>query len=202
MSSSRARPLPRTADATPAASRLDRRLTCASPPAPPASRTHLVLIPSYNTGPRLLETVQAARAQWNPVWVVIDGSTDGSGEQILARARRTRASACCCRRAIAARGRRCCWACGRPRRMGYTHALTMDADGQHPADRIPAFMAASQRDPPPWCWAARCSTPVRRASAWSGGAFPTSGRTWRRCGPGSATRCSGCASIRSARCSP
>jgi hypothetical protein len=26
---------------------------------------------------------------------------------------------------------------------GYTHALTMDADGQHPADAIPRFMAAS-----------------------------------------------------------
>ena len=29
--------------------------------------------------------------------------------------------------------------------QGYTHALTMDSDGQHPADLIPAFMAASQR---------------------------------------------------------
>ena len=30
---------------------------------------------------------------------------------------------------------------------GYTHALVMDADGQHPADRIPAFMAASRAAP-------------------------------------------------------
>ncbi|TXH22180.1 MAG: glycosyltransferase family 2 protein, partial [Elusimicrobia bacterium] len=30
---------------------------------------------------------------------------------------------------------------------GYTHALTMDADGQHPADLIPEFMAASQAHP-------------------------------------------------------
>jgi glycosyltransferase involved in cell wall biosynthesis len=30
---------------------------------------------------------------------------------------------------------------------GFTHALTMDADGQHPAAAIPQFMAASQRDP-------------------------------------------------------
>jgi len=45
----------------------------------PRSNTHLVLIPSYNTGgPRLVETVRDALAQWNPVWVVIDGSTDGS----------------------------------------------------------------------------------------------------------------------------
>ena len=49
---------------------------------PDASRTHLVLIPSYNTGERLFSTVAAARAQWNPVWVVIDGSNDGTGERL------------------------------------------------------------------------------------------------------------------------
>jgi hypothetical protein len=30
---------------------------------------------------------------------------------------------------------------------GYTHALTMDSDGQHPAGRIPAFMQASAARP-------------------------------------------------------
>jgi len=30
---------------------------------------------------------------------------------------------------------------------GFTHALTMDSDGQHPADLIPAFMQASQQRP-------------------------------------------------------
>jgi glycosyltransferase involved in cell wall biosynthesis len=30
---------------------------------------------------------------------------------------------------------------------GFTHALTMDSDGQHPADLIPAFMQASQARP-------------------------------------------------------
>src|SRR5690606_6988045 len=38
----------------------------------------LVLIPSYDSGPKLLETVREARAQWPDVWVVVDGSTDGS----------------------------------------------------------------------------------------------------------------------------
>ena len=37
-----------------------------------ASSTHLVLIPSYNPGPKVLETVRAARQYWNPVWVVVD----------------------------------------------------------------------------------------------------------------------------------
>ena len=43
-----------------------------------ASTTHLLLIPSYNTGPTVFDTVRAARAHWNPVWVVTDGSTDGT----------------------------------------------------------------------------------------------------------------------------
>jgi glycosyltransferase involved in cell wall biosynthesis len=30
---------------------------------------------------------------------------------------------------------------------GFTHALTMDSDGQHPAERIPAFMQASLKAP-------------------------------------------------------
>ena len=46
------------------------------------SPTHLVLIPSYNPGRAVYATVAAARARWAPVWVVVDGSTDGSGEEL------------------------------------------------------------------------------------------------------------------------
>src|SRR6202042_794817 len=42
------------------------------------SSTHLVLIPSYNPGPKVFSTVRAALDQWAPVWVVVDGSTDHS----------------------------------------------------------------------------------------------------------------------------
>ena len=45
---------------------------------PETSRSHLVLIPSYNPGPGVVATVLGARAQWSPVWVVVDGSTDGT----------------------------------------------------------------------------------------------------------------------------
>ena len=48
------------------------------------SATHVVIIPSYNTGAVLVDTVCAACEAWNPVWVVIDGSSDGSAEQALA----------------------------------------------------------------------------------------------------------------------
>ena len=49
-----------------------------------ASTTHLVLIPSYNPGTKVYETVRAARQYWNPVWVVVDGSNDGSAEGLQA----------------------------------------------------------------------------------------------------------------------
>ena len=51
-----------------------------------ASSTHLVLIPSYNPGVKVEDTVRSARAQWNPVWVVVDGSTDGSTDRLQAMA--------------------------------------------------------------------------------------------------------------------
>ena len=52
----------------------------------PASATHVVVIPSYDTGPIVYETVRAARAAWSPVWVVVDGSSDGTAEGLRAMA--------------------------------------------------------------------------------------------------------------------
>ena len=40
--------------------------------------SRLVLIPAFNPGPLLAATVDAACARWDAVWVVVDGSTDGS----------------------------------------------------------------------------------------------------------------------------
>ena len=110
---------------------------------PVPSATHLVLIPSYNPGSKVYETVAAARAAWQPVWVVVDGSTDGTGEQ-LARAADADAGL---RVFVAARNRgkgaAVLTGLGAARKAGFTHVLTMDSDGQHPADRIGAFMLAS-----------------------------------------------------------
>ena len=53
----------------------------------PPSSTHLVIIPSYNSGRLLEQTVRAARAYWGPVWVLIDGSTDNSAAAVTAMAR-------------------------------------------------------------------------------------------------------------------
>lgn len=112
-----------------------------------ASRSHLILIPSYNSGDKLLETVAAARAHWAPVWVVIDGSDDGSAQR-LARSIGDDAQVRIMELPVnRGKGAAVLYGAQAARAAGFTHALTMDADGQHPAASIDEFMRASQRAP-------------------------------------------------------
>ena len=113
----------------------------------PVSTTHLVLIPSYNPGPKVYDTVRAARAQWAPVWVVVDGSTDGSAEQLQAMAAADPGLEVIVLPANRGKGGAVLEGISQAAARGYTHALTMDSDGQHPTDLIPEFMAASQANP-------------------------------------------------------
>ena len=114
---------------------------------PDVSRTHLVLIPSYNTGERLFSTVSAARAQWSPVWVVVDGSTDGTGERLQKMAESDPGLRVWLLPANQGKGAAVLHGLRAAQKAGYTHALTMDSDGQHPADLISAFMQASLARP-------------------------------------------------------
>ena len=111
------------------------------------SPTHLVLIPSYNPGPRVVDTVRAARAQWMPVWVIVDGSTDGTAEQLQALAAADDGLEVVVLPENRGKGAAVLEGISRAAARGCTHALTMDSDGQHPAELIPAFMAASQAQP-------------------------------------------------------
>lgn len=106
-----------------------------------ASHTHLVVIPSFNSGARLRPTVQAAQAAWPHVWVVVDGSTDGSADHLPNGARRLVLPH------NGGKGAAVRHAVRQAADEGFTHALVMDGDGQHPADRIQAFMAASIAQP-------------------------------------------------------
>jgi glycosyltransferase involved in cell wall biosynthesis len=112
-----------------------------------ASRSHLLLIPSYNTGPKVFDTVRAARAHWNPVWVVTDGSTDGTPDGLRAMAAADPGLKLIELPANAGKGAAVLHGLQAARDAGFTHALTMDSDGQHPAELIPAFMQASIRHP-------------------------------------------------------
>lgn len=116
------------------------------PPEKPAA-THLVLIPSYNTGAKLIETVSEARRFWRPVWVVIDGSTDGSGEMLSRAAAGDPEIHVIVRPRNGGKGAAILEGLRAAAAQGFTHVLTMDADGQHPARLIPSFMALSQANP-------------------------------------------------------
>jgi len=114
---------------------------------PEASTTHIVLMPSYDTGEKVLETVRAARLRWNPVWVVVDGSTDGTGVKLLEMAAGDEGLRVFVLPRNHGKGAAVLHGLREAAAQGFSHALTMDADGQHPADRICEFMAASQRAP-------------------------------------------------------
>jgi glycosyltransferase involved in cell wall biosynthesis len=111
------------------------------------STTHLVLIPSYNPGPRVYATVRAALERWNPVWVVVDGSTDDSGLRLQEMAAQEPGLRVFVLPKNRGKGAAVLHGIREAAARGYTHALTMDSDGQHPADRIADFMRISQSEP-------------------------------------------------------
>lgn len=98
----------------------------------------VIVLPSYNSGPQLARTLAEAHAVHREVWVVVDGSTDGSDREAealgLGGARffrleknRGKGGAVLVALRIAAA-------------EGVTHLLAMDADGQHPAESIRPFL--------------------------------------------------------------
>lgn len=111
------------------------------------SSTHLVLLPSYNTGERLLGVVTEVLRHWQPVLVVIDGSTDRSERAVLELARREPGLSVLVLPRNAGKGAAVLAGARWARERGFTHALTMDADGQHVAERIAEFMAISRERP-------------------------------------------------------
>lgn len=119
----------------------------------------LILIPSYNTGPILERTVTAVLALKTPVWVIIDGSTDGSVDPIShlenPEFRIIRLPVNMGKGAAILHGLREALA------TGFSHVLAMDADGQHPADAAKRFFELSAAHPE----AAVFGRPVFDASA-------------------------------------
>jgi glycosyltransferase involved in cell wall biosynthesis len=127
----------------------------------------VALIPAFNEAPRI-GAVVAATLRHLPVLVVDDGSTDGTA----ARARDAGASV------IEQRpnqGKGAALRAGFQRALddGADAILTLDADGQHDAQDIPAFLAAWAVDPRPDLVIGqrdfRAMPPIRRLSNEIGG---------------------------------
>jgi glycosyltransferase involved in cell wall biosynthesis len=104
---------------------------------------HCIILPSYNSGSALARTIQAIIPSGVPVWVIIDASTDGSQHAlgpmedsvrvILLSTNGGKGSAVLVgmRAALAA---------------GYTHAVVMDADGQHDVNSLLPFIRISMEN--------------------------------------------------------
>src|SRR5260370_41778063 len=112
-----------------------------------AWRSHLVLVPSYNPGERVYDTVQAARRAWNPVWVVVAASTDGTAEGLSKRAAADPGLRVMVLPRNGGKGAAVMHGIELAHAGGFTHVLTMDSDGQHPPELIGEFMAASAAEP-------------------------------------------------------
>jgi glycosyltransferase involved in cell wall biosynthesis len=115
--------------------------------APTASTTSLVLLPSYNSGPQLIETIRAALAHWHPVWVVVDASSDGSEHEALRLAETEPNLRVIVRGENGGKGTAVLDGLRLALADGFHHCLVMDADGQHPADRIEQFLRLAEENP-------------------------------------------------------
>ena len=96
----------------------------------------------YNHGLTVQRVVRAAKLAF-PVIVVNDGSTDqtaGTLAQEEGICVVTLAENCGKAAALQA-------GFAKAEEMGFTHAITLDADGQHPVEALPAFAAACRRNP-------------------------------------------------------
>ena len=108
----------------------------------------LVVIPSYNTGDRLLSTVsEVLVATSHPVWVVIDGSTDGSERGVIDLEDCEHRLKVIIKTNNEGKGAAVRSALLIAQKQGFTHVLVMDADGQHPANQIERFFGYAQSNP-------------------------------------------------------
>lgn len=107
----------------------------------------VVLIPSYNAGDRLLESVRDARRYHDAVWVVIDGSTDGSAQAVRQLARTDPGIRVMELAQNQGKGAAILHGLIEAVAEGYSHVLTMDSDGQHPAQMIPQYIALASAQP-------------------------------------------------------
>jgi glycosyltransferase involved in cell wall biosynthesis len=111
------------------------------------SPSHIVVLPTYNTGPRLLGVVAEVLQNWRPVLLVVDGSTDASERPLIDLARSDPGLTVLVLPRNAGKGAAVLAGLAAARDRGFTHALVMDSDGQHQASGIVEFMEISRGNP-------------------------------------------------------
>jgi glycosyltransferase involved in cell wall biosynthesis len=105
------------------------------------------LIPIYNHGSTIARTVQALRAHGLPVLIVDDGS-DAATRDVLDALARDEACVQLLRLPYnQGKGRALSAGLLAAREAGYSHALQIDADGQHDTDDVPRFLNEARAHP-------------------------------------------------------
>jgi glycosyltransferase involved in cell wall biosynthesis len=84
---------------------------------------------------------------WRPSLVVVDGSTDRSEQPLLELARREPGFSVLVLPRNSGKGAAVLAGLAAARDRGFSHALVMDSDGQHPAETIAQLMELSRRHP-------------------------------------------------------
>ena len=111
------------------------------------SQTHLVLIPTYNTSDIVIDVIKEALRVWQPVYVVVDGSNNGT-EKTISQLAKTETHLTVIQHAEnKGKGHAVYTGMTAALTNNFTHILTMDADGQHPAAAIKEFMQLSNDHP-------------------------------------------------------
>ncbi|MDR0687137.1 MAG: glycosyltransferase family 2 protein [Prevotellaceae bacterium] len=103
-----------------------------------------VVIPSYNNGQFLANVLDDVLRYTPSVIVVNDGSTDHTGEALERYKAQVEVVAYPQNRG---KGYALGKGFDRAEALGYTYAISMDADGQHLADDLPLFVAAAKAHP-------------------------------------------------------
>lgn len=129
---------------------MKRAAAVASPISAPASFRACAVVPVFNNAATVAGVVTAAAEHVDLVVVVDDGSRDGSGDAARGAAPRVPAG---CRIEVvtlpANRGKGAALVAGFRRALESecTHAVTLDADGQHRSSDLPALLAAARAHP-------------------------------------------------------